>query len=89
MRHILRVGGALALVALVTAVDFRLLHLNSSTAGFTYLLLILFLATRSGLPAAIAASFASMLCYDFFFLPPIGKFSIGWSRRTGWLCSYS
>ncbi len=76
MRYTLRVGGALALVALVTAVDFRLLHLNSSTAGFTYLLLILFLATRSGLPAAIAASFASMLCYDFFFLPPIGKFSI-------------
>ncbi len=76
MRYILRIGGALALVALVTAIDFRLLHLNSSTAGFTYLLLILLLATRSGLPAAIAASFASMLCYDYFFLPPIGKFSI-------------
>jgi two-component system sensor histidine kinase KdpD len=76
VRYVLRVGGALALVALVTAVDFRLLHLNSSTAGFTYLLLILFLATRSGLPAAIAASLASMLCYDYFFLPPIGEFRI-------------
>jgi two-component system, OmpR family, sensor histidine kinase KdpD len=76
VRYIVRVGGALALVALVTAVDYRLLHLNSSTAGFTYLLLILFLATRSGLPAAIAASFASVPCYDVFFLPPIGKFSI-------------
>jgi two-component system sensor histidine kinase KdpD len=72
----LRIGGALALVAVATAADFRLLHLNGSTAGFTYLLLILFLATRTGLPAAIVASFASMLCYDYFFLPPIGKFSI-------------
>jgi two-component system sensor histidine kinase KdpD len=61
---------------LVTAVDFRLLHLNASTAGFTYLLLILLLSTRSGLPAAITASLASMLCYDYFFLPPIGEFRI-------------
>jgi len=76
MRHFLRVGAALALVALVTAVDFRLFHLNGSTAGFTYLLLILGLATRGGLPGAIAASFASMLCYDFFFLPPVGQFRI-------------
>ncbi len=65
------------LVALVTVIDFRLLHLKSSTAAFIYLLLILALATRSGLPEAIAASFASMLCYDFFFLPPVGKFSVG------------
>jgi len=76
VKHVLRGVGALALVAIVTAVDSRLFHLNSSTAGFTYILLILFLATRSGLPAAITASFASMLCYDWFFLPPIGQFSI-------------
>jgi two-component system sensor histidine kinase KdpD len=64
------------LVALVTAIDLNVLHIKSSTAAFIYLLLILGLATRRGLPEAIAASIASMLCYNFFFLPPIGKFSI-------------
>jgi two-component system sensor histidine kinase KdpD len=76
VRNIVRLSSALALVALVTAVDLKLFNLNSSTAAFTYLLLILFLATRGGLAGSIAASFASMLCYDFFFLPPIGKFTI-------------
>jgi two-component system sensor histidine kinase KdpD len=76
VRFVLRFGGALALVVAVTAVDSRIVDVNSSTAGFTYLLLILFLATRSGLPEAIAASVASVLCYDFYFLPPIGKFTI-------------
>lgn len=67
----------MALVAAVTAVDFRLLHFNSSAAGFTYLLAILGIATQGRLPEAILASFVSVVCYDFFFLPPILQFTIG------------
>lgn len=70
MRHILRLGGALALVAAVTAVDYRVFRVNSSTAGFAYLLLILFISSKGDLPAALTASFSSVVCYDFFFLPP-------------------
>jgi two-component system, OmpR family, sensor histidine kinase KdpD len=60
----------------VTVIDFRLLHLNSPTAAFSFLLLILGLATRFGLKESILASLASMLAYNFFFLPPIGTFTI-------------
>lgn len=77
MRSLFRFGGALALVAAITAVDFRLLHFNSSAAGFTYLLAILGIATQGRLPEAILASFVSVVCYDFFFLPPILQFTIG------------
>jgi two-component system sensor histidine kinase KdpD len=59
----------------VTAVDFRL-HVNSATAGFTYLVLILALATSTSLPESITASLVSAVAYNFFFLPPIGTFTI-------------
>ena len=89
MRHLLRIGGAVGLVALVTALDFRLFHLNSATAGFTYLLLILGVATRGQLVDAIVASFVSVVCYDYFFLPPILQFTIGveedWVALFGFL----
>jgi two-component system sensor histidine kinase KdpD len=53
-----------------------MLNVNSATSAFTYLLLILILATRVGLRESIVASFASMLAYNFFFLPPIGTLTI-------------
>lgn len=83
VKFLYRLGGALALLAAVTAVDFRLLHVNNSTAGFTYLLIVLLVATRGKLPEAIVVSIASMLCYDFFFLPPVGQFTI--SNPEDWV----
>jgi two-component system, OmpR family, sensor histidine kinase KdpD len=41
-----------------------------------YLLAVLALAASWGLSEAIAASLAAMLCFNFFFLPPIGVFII-------------
>jgi two-component system, OmpR family, sensor histidine kinase KdpD len=69
---------ALALfgVAAVTFVCSRVLPVNASTAGFFYIMLVLAVATIAGLTEAIAASVASMLCYNFFFLPPVGRFTI-------------
>ena len=67
---------SLGAVLLLTFVDFRILHVNSATAGFSFLLLVLALATRVGLRESITASFASMLAYNFFFLPPVGTFTI-------------
>ena len=72
----LRFPGVLAGVAALTWIDFRLIHVNSATAAFTFLVLVLGLATRSNLQESIIASVASMLAYNFFFLPPIGTFTI-------------
>lgn len=51
-------------------------RVNASTAGFAYLLLVLALAASWGLTEAIVASVAAMLCYNYFFLPPVGRFTI-------------
>ena len=60
----------------MTCVDFRVAHVNAATAALTYLLIILGIATWFGLRESITASVASMLAYNFFFLPPIGTFTI-------------
>src|SRR5690242_21898585 len=83
-----RIAGTLALVAAITALDFAVLKVNSSTAALTYLLLILGLAARGGSRESIVASFASMLCYNFFFLPPIGKLTIADPQNWVALCVF-
>jgi two-component system, OmpR family, sensor histidine kinase KdpD len=75
-------------VALLTAFDFRILHVNSATAGFTYLILILALATRVGLRESITASIVSVTTYNFFFLPPIGTFTISDPQNWIALCAF-
>ena len=75
-QSLLRFFGVLAGVAALTWIDYILIRVNSATAAFTFLVLVLALATRSNLLESITASVASMLAYNFFFLPPIGTFTI-------------
>jgi len=73
------VGLGLALVAIagVTATLHLWLRLNNPTiAALTYLLIILIAATVSTLRVATAASVLGVLCLNFFFMPPVGTFTI-------------
>ena len=63
-------------VALIVWIYFSLLHVNHTTVSLTLLLYVLFIAGRWGLSNAIFASILSTLAINFFFLPPIGKFTI-------------
>ena len=49
---------------------------NSTTIALTFLLAILGIATAWGLFEAIVSSIIGMLCFNFFFLPPVGKFTV-------------
>jgi two-component system, OmpR family, sensor histidine kinase KdpD len=66
----------IGIIAAITWIGYGLLPVNETTAGFAYLLAILFIAGRWGLAESIAASLTAVLAYNFFFLPPIGKFTI-------------
>jgi len=62
------VGAALAL---------RLLQIsNSTTVALAFLLVVLFVASLGDLPVAIVTSLAATLAFNFFFLPPVGTFTI-------------
>src|SRR5262245_58395377 len=51
-------------------------HINPTTVALGFLLLVLVVATRWGASPAIFAAILSVLFLNFFFLPPVGTFSI-------------
>ena len=66
---------ALLLAAIVFAYR-HALRANPTTIALTFLLLIQWLAAYWGLRLAIAASVAAALCFNYYFLPPLGTFTI-------------
>lgn len=74
-------AAVLGIVASITFVCRHVVQVNSTTAGFTYLIAVLLIATTWGLREATVASVAGMLCFNFFFLPPIGTLTIADSRN--------
>jgi two-component system, OmpR family, sensor histidine kinase KdpD len=73
---LLRVLASLAVVAAITVICRHVIPVNATTAGFVYLLGILAIAASWGLIESVAASVAAMLCFNFYFLPPVGMFTI-------------
>lgn len=71
-----RIPVALGGVAATTFICSAIGGANATTVGFAYLLLVLAIAAFWGLTEAITASVAAMLCYNYFFLPPVGGFTI-------------
>jgi two-component system sensor histidine kinase KdpD len=71
-----RLAGTLAAVGAVTVVLVRLTHVNPTTAGFLYLITVLVIAAAWGFVEAVAASIVATLCFNFFFFPPVGTFTI-------------
>jgi two-component system sensor histidine kinase KdpD len=71
-----RILVALGLIAAITFIFFRVLPVNATTTGFFYLVAILLIATAGGLVESTIASVAAVLCFNYFFFPPIGTFTI-------------
>ena len=67
---------SLVLVASITAAARVVLRANATTAGFLYLIVILGIATAWGRAQSVAASITAVLCFNYYFLPPLGRFTI-------------
>jgi two-component system sensor histidine kinase KdpD len=86
-RLALRLLLSLAGVAIVTFTCYSILPHNLTTVGFAYLLLVLLIASTWGLAEATLASLAATLTFNFFFLPPVGKFTI--ADPQNWVALFS
>jgi two-component system sensor histidine kinase KdpD len=62
-------------------------HINAATVSLALLLNVLFIATRWGSLPALAASILAMLCFNFFFLPPLGTFTI--AATDNWIALFA
>jgi two-component system sensor histidine kinase KdpD len=73
---IARIGGSLGVVLLVSVLYTEVILVNPTTVSLTYLVLILLIASRWGIAESTTASIAAVLCFNFFFLPPVRTFAI-------------
>jgi two-component system, OmpR family, sensor histidine kinase KdpD len=65
-----------AAALLVVLVYRRILHVNQTTVALTFLVMVQIAAFRFGLIYSICFSIFCTLLYNYFFLPPIGSFTI-------------
>jgi two-component system sensor histidine kinase KdpD len=78
LQRAVRVALSLAGVAVITYVAYRpQVPTYATTVGFAYLLLVLIIASTWGFVEAALASVVATLTFNFFFLPPLGTFTIG------------
>lgn len=71
-----RVLIALSSVVVVTILGYKVVPVNATTVGFAYLLVVLAVASAWGFLEAALASILATLVFNFFFLPPVGTFTI-------------
>lgn len=71
-----RIGAALAIIAGIVAICFRFIPVNSTTVALALLLAVLGIASAWGLIEAVVAAVAGMVCFNYFFLPPVGTLTI-------------
>jgi two-component system, OmpR family, sensor histidine kinase KdpD len=73
----LRLAAGLGAVAIVTFTYVQWLHVsNAAIVSTTFLMVVLVLAATSRLWIAVVTSVVAMLCFNFFFLPPVGAWTI-------------
>ena len=75
-RRLVRVLLSLCSIAVVTFIAYKAIPVNATTVGFAYLLVILVIASGWGFLDAALASILATLAFNFFFLPPVGTFTI-------------
>jgi two-component system, OmpR family, sensor histidine kinase KdpD len=72
---------------LVVSVYRRILHVNQTTVALTFLVMVQVAAFRWGLVYSVCLAIGCTLLYNFFFLPPIGSFTI--ADPQNWIALFS
>jgi len=65
----------IAAIAAITAIDFRL-HVNHTTVALMFLVAVLLVSAYWGLRYALVLAVGATAAFNFFFLPPVGTFTI-------------
>src|SRR5215471_11592853 len=76
IKQAVRFAWAIVIVCAITVIYRRWLHVNPTTVGFSFLLAILVVSAWWGLRYAIFMAILSTLGYNYFFLPPLLRFTI-------------
>ena len=83
VRLLLSAGG----VASITFIAYKTIPGNPTTVAFAYLLFVLIVASTWGFVEAALSSILATLAFNFFFLPPVGTFTI--TDPQNWVALFS
>lgn len=82
---------AAILLACITFSYTKLIHVNQTTVALSFLLAILAVSAAWGMVVSVFMSISAMLLFNYFFLPPIGTFTIAdpqnWVALFAFLCT--
>ncbi len=78
---------AVIVIAAATAVLNVFGHINPTTVALAFLLIVLFVAAAWGSKPAVLAALVGGICFNLFFLPPVGTFHI--SEPENWVAFIS
>jgi two-component system sensor histidine kinase KdpD len=82
---------AAILLATITFSYSKLLHVNQTTVALSFLLAILAVSAVWGMVVSVFMSVSAMLLFNYYFLPPIGTFTIAdpqnWVALFAFLCT--
>ena len=79
----------IAVIVVVVIVLFckRVVRVNPTTVALTFLLAVLIVSANWGLTIAVFMSFVAALAFNFFFLPPVGTFTI--AETQNWVALFA
>ena len=80
-------AGVAAVAAVTVVLGYWLRVSNAAIVSTTYLMVVLLVAATSRLRVAVVTSIAAMLCLNFFFLPPVGTFTI--AEPQNWVALFA
>ncbi len=75
------------MVAGITLLYTRIIHVNTTTVALTFLLAILAVSTLWGVAVSFVMSIAGVFAFNYFFLPPVGKLTI--SDPQNWVALFA
>jgi two-component system sensor histidine kinase KdpD len=82
---------SLAIVTGITAFYLHVVRVNQTTVALTFVLAILAVSTVWGFAVSAVMSVAAMLAFNYFFLPPVGTFTVAdpqnWAALLAFLAS--
>src|SRR5580700_3015205 len=74
--RIVGLTASVAILVAVTYIYYRILHVNHTTVALSFLLAILAVSAVWGMAVSVVMSILAMLSLNYFFLPPVGMFTI-------------
>src|SRR5262249_17661077 len=75
-QNILRAASLSAMLVAIVTFYRRYLHVNPTTVALTFLLCVLVVSASWGLIYAVVTAIVATAAFNYFFLPPIGTFTI-------------